>query len=61
MSLHSHFLDPYHAGSSPVHRLDARIKLVLAIAFILTSALAPVGVWPVYVLLFSLTMAAALL
>jgi cobalt/nickel transport system permease protein len=49
--VHVHFLDPYHEGRSPVHRLDARVKLVLAVAFILTGALAPVGAWPVYVLL----------
>ncbi len=41
----AHFLDRYVAGVSPVHRLDARIKLVLVFAFILSSALLPDGAW----------------
>jgi cobalt/nickel transport system permease protein len=52
--LHVHFLDPYRARPSPIHRLDSRIKLVLALAFILTTALTPVGAWPVYVLLLAI-------
>lgn len=55
------FLDPYHEGSSLVHRLDARIKFVLVVAFILTVALVPAGAWPVYVLLVALAFAAELL
>lgn len=51
--MHVHFLDPFQEGSSPVHRLDARVKFVLALAFILTVALTPPGVWPVYLLLLS--------
>jgi cobalt/nickel transport system permease protein len=34
--------------------MDARIKFVLTLAFILTVSLTPVGAWPVYVLLFAL-------
>jgi cobalt/nickel transport system permease protein len=52
--MHLHFLDPYRPRISPVHRLDARVKFVLALAFILTTALIPIGAWPVYILLFSL-------
>jgi cobalt/nickel transport system permease protein len=52
--MHAHFLDPYRTGSSLMHQLDPRVKLVLAIAFILTTALAPSGAWPVYILLFAL-------
>lgn len=48
--MHVHFLDPYRAGASPVHRADARVKLVLTLAFIITMALLPVGAWPVYAL-----------
>jgi cobalt/nickel transport system permease protein len=40
-----HFLDRYVAVASPVHRLDARIKLVLVLAFIVCSALLPDGAW----------------
>jgi cobalt/nickel transport system permease protein len=59
--MHIHLADPYRPGASAMHQLDARIKFVLAIAFILTAALTPVGAWPVYVLLFSLVLSAALL
>ncbi|MBN1147573.1 MAG: cobalt ECF transporter T component CbiQ [Anaerolineales bacterium] len=59
--MHVHFLDPYRQGDSPVHRLDARVKLLLTLAFILTAALIPVGAWPAYLLLFALAMAAVVL
>jgi len=59
--MHVHFLDPYRPAFSPVHRLDARVKLVLTLAFILTCALTPDGAWPVYLLLMALALAAALL
>jgi cobalt/nickel transport system permease protein len=52
--MHIHFLDPYREGHSVIHRLDPRVKFVLAVAFIFTTALTPVGAWPVYVLLFAL-------
>jgi cobalt/nickel transport system permease protein len=52
--MHVHFLDPYRPRNSPIHRLDPRIKLVLAVAFILTNALLPFGAWPIYILLFAL-------
>ena len=59
--MHLHFLDPYQERSSPVHRADARLKLVLTLAFILTSALAPVGAWPAYILLFALALTVEML
>lgn len=52
--MHVHYLDPYHPKESLVHRLDPRIKFVLAVAFILTTALIPQGTWPVYVLLMAI-------
>lgn len=55
--MHIHFLDPYQERSSLIHRLDARIKLLLAVAFILTVALTPAGAWPVYILLLSIILA----
>ena len=58
--MHAHFLDPYQDRRSLVHQLDARIKLVLVVAFILTTALTPMGAWPVYVLLLALALAAEL-
>lgn len=59
--MHVHFLDPYKDKRSQIHQLDARIKLALAVAFILTVAITPVGIWPVYILLISITLAAELL
>jgi cobalt/nickel transport system permease protein len=52
--MHVHFLDPYRPRDSVIHRLDPRIKLVLAVVFILTNALVPAGAWPIYILLFTL-------
>ena len=59
--MHISFLDPYQPRPSLIHRLDARVKLVLALSFILTTALAPPGAWPVYVLLFALVLAVEIL
>ncbi len=59
--MHVHFLDPYRVRESAVHRLDPRVKLVLAIAFILATAFTPAGAWPVYILLFSLVLSVEIL
>lgn len=59
--MHVSFLDPYQHGHSLAHRLDARIKLLLAAAFILTTALTPTAAWPVYVLLAAVMLAAEIL
>jgi cobalt/nickel transport system permease protein len=59
--LHIHFLDPYHVGQSPVHKTDARVKLVLTAAFIITTALIQIGAWPVYILLFAIVLSLVIL
>ena len=59
--LHIHFLDPYQHRHSPVHALDPRIKLLLAVAFILTAGLTPIGAWPAYLLLLALVLAVEIL
>jgi cobalt/nickel transport system permease protein len=59
--MHVHFLDPYRSGQSAIHQLDARIKFVLAVAFIFTTALTPVGAWPVYILLLALAISVEVL
>lgn len=38
-------LDRYIAGTSVIHALDARVKLVLTVALIVCAALLPVGAW----------------
>lgn len=59
--MHVHFLDPYHERTSPLHRLDARVKLPLALGLILTTALLPAGAWAAYLLVFSLLVSAEIL
>lgn len=55
------FLDPYLPVDSAVHRLDARVKLPLALVFILVTALTPHGAWAVYLLLWAILLAAVIL
>ena len=59
--MHIHFLDPYRPLSSPIHRLDSRVKLVLTLGFVLTCSVTRVGSWPVYVLLFAIVLSAEIL
>ena len=54
-------LDPYLPGNSAVHRLDGRVKLILALGFILTAALLPTGAWAAFLLLAAAVFSAALL
>jgi cobalt/nickel transport system permease protein len=43
--MHSDAFDRYHHHDSALHRLDPRIKVVVAIAFIISNALLPDGAW----------------
>jgi cobalt/nickel transport system permease protein len=61
VSIHTHLLDRYHYRKSPVHDMDARVKLVLTLAFILTVSLTPNGAWVAFPLFLSLTLSVALL
>jgi len=58
--MHVHFLDPYRPRNSLIHCLDPRIKLVLAVVFILTNSLMPAGAWPIFILLFTLILSVTL-
>ena len=60
MSVHIHALDGYRARASLVHQCDARVKLVLAVLFIITTALTPDGAWLAYALLTGLALAVSL-
>jgi cobalt/nickel transport system permease protein len=44
-------LERYSAGSSPLHRLDARIKLIAAVALIVTVIATPLGAWRAFIAL----------
>ncbi|HNT53128.1 MAG TPA: cobalt ECF transporter T component CbiQ [Anaerolineaceae bacterium] len=61
MSSAARLLDPYRAHSSLLHRLDARVKLALAVGFIFTTALIPPGGWPAFILLLTITTSGVLL
>ena len=59
--MHIHYLDPFNSGDSAVHKLDARVKLILAISYIFSIALIPVGTWPIYVLMMALILSVIIL
>jgi cobalt/nickel transport system permease protein len=59
--MHFHFLDPYRERQSVIHALDPRVKFVFTLAFILTMTLLPVGAWPIYVLMLTLSLSIILL
>jgi cobalt/nickel transport system permease protein len=43
--VHHALRDPYHPGSSPIHRAAPPVKLVLAVAFVLAVVALPRGAW----------------
>lgn len=47
------FQERYEAGSSPVHHLDARVKMVTVVLLILGIMLTPSGAFPAYPLLWA--------
>lgn len=51
----------YAHSASPIHRTDARVKVILTLAFILALNLVPYNAWPAYVLFFTLVLSATLL
>lgn len=50
-------LDPYQPGPSPVHRLDARVKLLVALLFIVFFNVTPIQAWSAH-LFYLVTMVA---
>jgi len=59
--MHFHFADAYEDTGSPLHHLDARVKVVLAFLMILLVALTPMGAFGAYIGFFAITMAGALI
>lgn len=43
--MHADLFDRYHHTESIVHRLEARVKVILAVGFIVSNALLPDGAW----------------
>jgi len=54
-------LELYQRCDSPIHDLDARVKIIFTLAFILAISLTPSGAWPAFVLFFSLVVSLNLL
>ena len=54
--MHIHVLDAYRHRASFIHDLDSRVKLALAVLFVVATALTPDGAWPAYVLLATLVL-----
>jgi len=38
-------LERYSSGSGPLHQLDARVKLIAALVFVVVAVVTPVGAW----------------
>lgn len=51
----------YSHHNSIVHQLDARVKIVLALAIILSLNLTPDGAWPVFILFLTIILSLALI
>jgi cobalt/nickel transport system permease protein len=51
----------YAHSQSPLHRFDARGKVILALAFIFSLNLTPFNAWPAYILFLTLILSATLL
>lgn len=58
--MRGNFLERYIPATSPVHRLDARLKLVATLAFVLVATSLPARAWPAFVLLGLLALGAVL-
>ncbi|MBN2044285.1 MAG: cobalt ECF transporter T component CbiQ [Anaerolineales bacterium] len=48
--MHAHAFDQYQAQNSRIHRLDPRVKLLIAVGYILSNALLPDGSWAAFAL-----------
>ncbi len=54
-------LNLYVPRSSPVHAQDARVKIILTLAFIIALNLTPTGAWPTYIFFLTISLSMALL
>ena len=54
--MHVHVLDSYRDRTSLIHRLDARVKVLVTALFIVATALTPDGAWPAFMLLLAVAM-----
>ena len=59
MTLHTNTFDRYLHRESAVHRLDPRVKVIIALLFIVCVTILPDGAWAFYGIAFLMVMAAA--
>jgi cobalt/nickel transport system permease protein len=59
--MHSDAFDRYHAGESLMHRLNPRVKVLVAVGFILAVVLLPDGAWLAFLIALGFILAASLL
>jgi len=57
--VHVDLVDQYHHRSSAIHRHDPRVKVLLALLFVLTVSLTPQGAWAAFAALLALVLAGA--
>jgi cobalt/nickel transport system permease protein len=57
----NHFLERYLQGTSPIHRLDPRLKLLATLAFVIVATSTPPQAWPAFLLLAALAIGAVVL
>jgi cobalt/nickel transport system permease protein len=58
--LHVDLVDQYHHRFSVIHRLDPRVKVLLALLFVLTVSLTPPGAWAAFAVYLALILAGTL-
>jgi cobalt/nickel transport system permease protein len=59
--MHYHIADHYIQAESPLHRLDARVKVAAAVLLILLISLTPFGALPAFPLLWAIVLAGVIL
>ncbi|MBI5081461.1 MAG: cobalt ECF transporter T component CbiQ [Chloroflexi bacterium] len=59
--IHIHLADQYKSGSSLIHQLDPRIKIIGTILFVVAATVLPFGAWLPYTFLWLGSLAAAAL
>lgn len=59
--MHASTFDRYLYRSSPIHRLDPRVKVVVTLLFIIANVLLPDGAWLAFALAWLLVLAATVL
>ena len=60
-AVRQHFLERYLQGTSPIHRLDPRLKLLATLGYVIVATSTPPRAWPAFVALAALAGGAILL